>query len=108
MSLDVDLTCSCCKQTIFEWNITHNLGAMAKAANVYYELWRPDEIGIVMAFQLIKQLKGAVRVIRENKESLEKYNPENGWGDYDGLLKFVTEYFKACCRYPHAKIEVSR
>jgi hypothetical protein len=34
---------------VFDYNITHNLGEMAKAAGIYMELWRPEEIGIIKA-----------------------------------------------------------
>jgi len=39
---------------------------------------------------------------------LKKHNPKNGWGDYEGLVRFVKEYLKACIDYPDAEIKVSR
>jgi len=38
---------------VFHRNITHNLGKMANAAGIYEALWRPEEIGITQAKQLI-------------------------------------------------------
>ena len=37
-----------------------------------------------------------------------KYNPENGWGDYEGLHHFVHNYWIACCEEPNAEIGVWR
>ena len=108
MSLDVKLQCPCCKSAIFEKNITHNLGKMADVAGVYLPIWRPEEISVVMAFQLIGPLKSGVRVMQAEKEKLQKYNPKNGWGKYEDLLYFAKEYFKACCRHPHASVKVWR
>ena len=41
-------------------------------------------------------------------DEFKKYNPPNGWGSYEGLLKFVRDYRNACEDYPDAEIEVSR
>jgi len=41
-------------------------------------------------------------------ERYKKFNPENGWGSYDGLVKFVENYLNACYEYPDADVEVSR
>jgi len=55
MSLDVYLTVT--KPTlVFEGNITHNLGAMAREAGIYEALWRPEEINVTTAEQLIEPL----------------------------------------------------
>lgn len=43
-----------------------------------------------------------------DSDRLKKFNPENGWGDYDGLVRFVWEYLDACIEYPDADVEVSR
>lgn len=38
---------------VYERNMTHNLANMAAAAGVYEALWRPEEIGITKAIDLI-------------------------------------------------------
>jgi hypothetical protein len=35
-------------------------------------------------------------------------NPENGWGTYEHLVKFVEEYILACDKYPESTIDISR
>ena len=103
MSLDVYLT-----NTIYSSNITHNLNKMAEAAGIYEALWRPDEIGIYEANQLIPILKGGLERLKKFPDMFKTLNPSNGWGDYDGLVKFVEEYLEACENNPDASVRVSR
>ena len=37
----------------YEANITHNLSRMAQDAGIYHYLWRPEEMNITQAGQLI-------------------------------------------------------
>lgn len=125
MSLDVSLigkevpcpNCSPCyncdgKRVVNEdyagFNITHNLTKMAEEAQLYESLWRPEEIGIEFAHQLIPSLKKGLAVLLSNQEHFEKFNSPNGWGNYDGFVAFVSRYLEACERNPTAKIRVSR
>lgn len=66
-------------------NITHNLGKMASEAGIYEYLWRPDEIGVATAWELIQPLRKGLKKLVENRKHFEQFNPANGWGDYDGL-----------------------
>lgn len=93
---------------VYSRNITHNLGQMAVAAGVYKALWRPDENGIETAAQLIEPLTKGLAKLRANPSKFEKYNPANGWGNYDLLVDFVEDYLNACRRFPHAKVSVWR
>ena len=94
--------------TLYCGNITHNLGQMARAAEVFDLLWQPDTVDISHAEQLIDPLtQGLVRLCR-SPARFKAYNPENGWGDYDAFVLFVARYLIACCEHPEAKIEVSR
>lgn len=93
---------------VFDWNITHNLNQMAMKAGLYEALWRPDENKMKYAKDVIPALEDGLERLKNNREYFEQFNPENGWGSYDGLLKCVEEYLKAARLYPHAEIEVSR
>ena len=121
MSLDVylqmeypDQPCKACggsghyTDNVFSRNITHNLNKMAMKAGVYKALWRPEEIGITRAGQLVDPLSKGLNVLIKNPEKFKKLNPINGWGSYDGLLAFIEAYLEACKNYPDAYIEVSR
>lgn len=94
---------------VFSANITHNLNTMADHAGGLYEhLWRPDECGVATASQLIEPLRAGLKKLQSEPDYFKKFNPENGWGDYEGLLSFVAKYLSACVRYPDATVEVSR
>lgn len=119
MSLDVSLSapvvCPHCGkklsdeyQGIYSNNITHNLGKMANAAGIYKYLWRPDEISITKAIELIEPLRAGLVCLKAHPERFKKLNPENGWGDYEGLIAFVADYLAACEKNPTADISVSR
>lgn len=89
-------------------NITHNLNTMAKAAGIYECLWRPEEIGITQAEQLIEPLRAGLELLESDPARFEKFNPENGWGSYEGLMQFVRNYLKACEQFPGAEVSVWR
>jgi len=103
MSLDVSLTVEVCSL-----NITHNLNLMAEEAGIYRELWRPDEINIEYAHQLIEPLSKGLEKLKSDPEYYKQFNPENGWGDYNNLVKFVTEYLRNCILFPGSSVSVDR
>ena len=107
MSLDVDLVVMQ-PYSVFTSNITHNLGPMAKQAGIYLHLWRPDELGLTKARELIEPLRLGLALLEQDPTGYRAYNPANGWGSYEGLVNFVREYLKACEAHPDAELSVSR
>lgn len=107
MSLDVYLH-AVRKTTVYDANITHNLRQMAEEAGLYYCLWRPEEVGIYTAQQLIEPLRTGLNRLISDPEHFKKFNPENGWGDYEGLVTFVSNYLSACEENGDAEISISR
>lgn len=93
---------------LFSRNITHNLGKMAGAAGIYEALWRPEEINVTHAKQLIEPLTLGLKRLRSDPDHFKAHNPENGWGTYEGLLAFVDDYLKACIADPDAKVHACR
>src|SRR3990172_2778745 len=63
MSLDVTL-----RTELYSANITHNLGKMAKEAGIYEHLWRPDELGIWNAGELILPLADGLAKLKADPE----------------------------------------
>ena len=107
MSLDVYL--DAIRMTrVYSANITHNLGKMAAEAGIYKHLWRPDEIGVTKAAELIEPLRDGLAVLRADPERFKALNPENGWGNYDNLVQFVDDYIQACTDNPDADVSVWR
>jgi len=93
---------------VFHANITHNLGTMAVWADLYEWLWRPDEVGVAKAQELIEPLRRGLDALVADPDKFKQYNPENGWGNYEGLVDFVKRCLEACEENPEAKVEVSR
>ena len=100
MSLDVTLT-AVRPTEVTSANITHNLVPMAKEAGIYQHLWRPDEIGITKAAELIlpyplgcccwNKLSGSRHLIRQTVGAGEHFVP------------FVRHYLEACEANPTRK-----
>jgi hypothetical protein len=93
---------------VYRGNITHNLGKMAAAADIYMCLWRPEEIDIDTAGQLIEPLQKALDDMRATPEKFEKHNSPNGWGMYPHFVSFVAKYLAACREFSTARIRVCR
>ena len=93
---------------IYSANITHNLSKMAGEADVHKCMWRPDELEITKANQLIEPLRDGLAKLQTEPEHYKQFNPENGWGDYDGLVNFIAGYLRACEMYPEANVSVWR
>lgn len=93
---------------VFSANITHNLTEMASEAGVYKYLWEPEEMGKTEAKELIKPLGQGLHRLKLEPEKYKSFNPSNGWGSYEELVRFVSNYLDACRQFPEAKIEVSR
>ena len=94
--------------TIWAIGITHNLTAMAEAAGLYECMWRPEEICITLASQMIHPLECGIAVMEQDKEKLKKLNPENGFGNYEFLLSVAQRYLAACKEHPNATVEACR
>lgn len=107
MSLDVSLS-KTMYTTVFSANITHNLNKMASHAMIYKHLWRPEEIGISSARQLIVPLEMAVSRMKQFPSEYKKFDSENGWGTYESFLPWIEKYLEACKEHPEADVSVSR
>ena len=100
--------------SVYDNNITHNLSKMAsevKLSNgltLYDVLWRPDEHELELAEDIAELLDEGWNILLSEPDRFKQLNPENGWGNYDGLCKFVYEYRNACWDEPDATIEVCR
>lgn len=95
-------------ECVYSANITHNLNVMADKAGIYNHLWRPEELGITKAAELIEPLKEGYLLLCHYPDQFVKFNPANGWGTYEGLVNFVLNYLRACVQYPQADVSVWR
>ncbi len=106
-------------------NITHNIGEMAEhipvrymderrgisyKGTLYEAVWRGDEIGKEMlnTDTMTDILTHGINYMIANRKDLIRYNPENGWGDYDSFLSWLIKYKEMCEDNPDCEIEISR
>ena len=95
-------------------NITHNLNTIAEnvpvsdTLNLYKVLWRPDENNLLITDEIWPLVEEGIRYMLRHKKKLLKFNPDNGWGSYEGLLDFTRKVGAACLFNPHCKVSVSR
>ena len=106
MSLDV--TISGGNGEYFSANITHNLNKMAGAAGISEHVWRPEEIGITKAAQLIWPLEEAITDMALHSDKYKQFDSPNGWGTYKNFLPWLAEYLSACKANPDGDISVDR
>ena len=113
MSLDVTLT-KTMPTEVYTSNITHNLSKMANQVmleggiTLRDVLWHPEKNGLYYARDISELLDEAFNTLLAEPNRFKTYNPENGWGDYDGLVDFVYNYRNACWDNPEAEIGVSK
>ena len=112
MSLDVSLYEKIDQEDeldeVYTANITHNLGKMATEAGIYKALWRPKEINITKASELIDLLEKGLTDLKAKPEHYKQFNSPNGWGMYEHFIPFIEKYLEACNIYPNAIIEAYR
>lgn len=89
-------------------NITHNLNKMATEAGIYQHLWRPEELGITTAAELIEPLTEGLQKLKADPEHYQKFDSPNGWGLYIHFVPFVERYLEACRAHPKATVRVWR
>jgi hypothetical protein len=93
---------------VFQLEITDNLIEMAREAGVYEVIWRPEDIGIKTAKEVVEPLTQALNLMKADPERFKKLNPANRWGDYQYLLNFVQGYLGRARQYPDATIKINR
>ena len=93
---------------VYSANITHNLNRMAEAAGIYQACWRPEEIGVTTAKQLVPLLTEGLAKLKADPKHYEQFNSPNGWGLYEHFVPWVEAYLRACEEYPEATVRVWR
>lgn len=74
------------------WNYTHNTNPMLALANGF----RLSQLDKMSATTAMYQLEHAITYLALHREECEALNPTNGWGDYDGVLKFLQKIHARC------------
>ena len=109
MSLDVSLIYDDPeKGTVYDANITHNLGKMAHAVGLYEAVWRPEEHQLTHAAQLVPILERGIAELALWPRKYTAFDSPNGWGKYRDFLPWLQAYLEACREHPTARIYADR
>lgn len=99
--------------TYFHTNLTHNLTEMAeecvikgrctpvdkeeKQVTLYDLLWHPKEhLGVIQpSMDYLLDVMECYSILLERPAFFKKYNPKNGWGTYEQLVKSTKKYIAA-------------
>lgn len=85
-------------------NYTHNVSPMWCAAGVYEVLYESDG---QRAGDTLETLRAGIRDMENHPEKYRAMNPPNGWGGYEGALRFLRDWQAECAKHPNATIRVS-
>ena len=88
---------------LYSANYTGNVCPMWEMADVYEALYDSDK---VEASAIIPILEDGIQDMLAYATDYRKLNPPNGWGDYEGALKFLQRLLGACYLHPKALIHV--
>ena len=55
---------------------------------------------------LLPYLERGVEAMKADPEKYRAWNPENGWGDYEGALAYLEWMAQGCRDYPGAVVDV--
>jgi hypothetical protein len=81
---------------------------MAEEAGIYKYIWRPEEVGVTKAAELIVPLRTVLEKMKANPEHFKTFDSPNGWGKYENFVPWIEEYLRACEENPDAEIGVWR
>ena len=99
--------------------ITHNLNNVVSELGLllglpYYEvIWIPDELfglknGKVPVSLVLGVLPNLIKDLLEFEYCLTDYLPSNGYGTFEGLIRFLCNYLKECYTHQEAYIYCCR
>lgn len=91
---------------VWEHDITHNLGRMARHVGLYDPMWRPEEMvpPVTTSDEALPLLVAGLDSLRARVAEVRQYEPPNGWGTVVDLLLMAERYIEACRQFPKARI----
>ena len=95
--------------------ITHNLNKVLieldkiSHTNYYSLIWRPNKLfncenDKVKVKDVLIHLPSLIGDLAFYQSRLEKHLPENGYGSFERLYKFLCDYLKECCLHQNKYI----
>lgn len=108
MSLDYSISCPHCGQGE-DFNITHNLAAMARDAGIYEILWHPEKMNPQpTAFSVAMTLESAIALMWADPARFKLHDAPNGWGIYDHFMPWLEKVARYCRDHPDFRVSASR
>ena len=108
MSWDIELhrsACCHCGHEVHEEvvsGLTYNLSDMLTAA-----LWGSIRCMHGRRAEQVRQcVEPGLQDMVADPTWYRQFNPENGWGDYNGCVRVLTRLVELCRKYPDATVEV--
>lgn len=86
---------------LFWRHMTHKGRDIAIEAGLYKPIWRPGELGVQYANELIGYLTKGLEVL----QVMDKRSPSSALPMM--IIGFVEEYLEACKEYPIARVRVT-
>ena len=109
MSYDIGLFVHTGKEEVeipgTDTNYTYNIFPLLKLA--FNEPTGINALEGSLAKDCIGGLIKAVRYMEDNKEALLAYNPANGWGSYEGCLRWLRNILSNCEQHPLATLRIT-
>lgn len=87
------------------FNATHNLTEMWTEAGCFDALYNSDGI---KAKHIRPFLEKGLKLMIIKSDSFKKLNPENGWGSYEGAVKFLENVINACLENKESRVHISK
>lgn len=104
MSWDASLVCDACRHAIGEWNYTYNttpmVSAAAEAAGIEDGFGFQHDLNGMNGADGQRTLRLIIREMEDHPATYRAMNPENGWGDYAGILGVLREMADATPEAP--------
>ena len=84
-------------------NYTHNCNQMVREAGL--PEW--PRVGGWKARKLERRLNKVLFRLAANPQKYRVMEPENGWGDYVGLMRVLEDVWKQCRTFPSTRVWMS-
>ena len=98
--------CEHCGRETDSWNVgnyTSNMSGAWNQAGARLRDWDNRPIA-----EVLPELEQAIKRIEADRGSYSKFEPDNGWGSVDTMLKFMRQVRDAFCDNPKGVVGVSR
>lgn len=86
----------------FSDNYTSNVAPMWRDAGIDLREWHGQP-----AIELCQPLRSAISDMTTRPDHYLALEPTNGWGDYNGALRFLIDLAAACETHPYTVVRVS-